>query len=393
MGMLTDEQKNGLREFLERQGLSFKPLQDEMVDHIGCDLEERMAAGFSFQEAWDQSIAEIPNSHFQRIQQEIMESINKRVSWTQVLSFFALGLILISAIFKALHLQFAGEVLLLSFGFMAAALLTGSLSGILLNKGKKGATRVLAVILGIILLLIGFSFNFLHMPGGDQFIILAVVLLIISLIVNSLYVYQHASGEGNLLTYLHEKYTPGIERFFLFLLSPLVIYKGIWILMGTGDFLGNFMLLIVIFGAGLQFIVLTWRVIEKDLAKRNVVILTATMVCCFCLVLPFLGPLLPLPARIILVTLFSPVAGWLAYTMEEEPRKGIYGFLAGIVTVAFLGWALIQLSVIPSSSSWIFFNIPVLLLLVAGVLISRKHGTMRAFMLVSVAGYLLEYIS
>ena len=393
MGMLTDEQKNGLREFLEHQGLSFKPLQDEMTDHIGCDLEERMSAGLSFQEAWDQSIKEIPNNHFQLIQQEIMETINKRVSWSRVISFFALGLILISALFKALHLQFGGVVLLLSFGCMAAALLTGSLSGIRLNKGKKGASRVLAVTVGVILIMIGFSFKLLHMPGGDQFIILAVVVLIISLIVNSLYVYKHASGEGNLLTYLHEKYTPGIERFFMLLLFPLVIYKGIWIVMGTGDFPGNFMLLIVIFGAGLQFIVMTWRVMEKDLAKRNVVILTATIVCCLCAMLPFLGPLLPLPARVILITLFSPVAGWLAYTTDENSRKGIDAFLVALVTAAFLGWALIHLSVIPSSSSWIFFNIPVLLLLVAGIVISKKHGTMRAFMLVSVAGYLFEYIS
>jgi hypothetical protein len=161
----------------------------------------------------------------------------------------------------------------------------------------------------------------------------------------------------------------------------------------SNDFLGDLFLLIVIFGAGLQFIVLNMRVMEKDLARRNVLILSAIVVCSFCLVLPFLGPLLPLSIRIILVALFSPVAGWLAYMMEDEPRKPAYLFLAGLVTVTFLGWALIQFSILPSSSSWIFFNIPILLLLVAGVFISRRHGPMRAFMLVSVAGYLFEYIS
>ena len=321
-----------------------------------------------------------------------METINKRITWSQVLSFFALGLILICAIFKALHLQFAGEVLLLSFGFMAASLLTGSLSGVLLNKGKKGSARVLGVVSGIIVLLTGFSFKILHYPGADQLLILAVGLLVLSMLANSIYVYLHASGEENLLTYLHEKYTPGIERFLLFLLFPLVVYKGIMIVRGTPDFLGNIMLLIVIFGAGLQLIVLSWRVMEKNLTKRNVLVLTAVILCCLCLVLPFLGPILPLPIRIVLVALFSPVAGWLAYTMEEEPRKGAYAFFPGLATAVFMGWALIQLSVIPSSSSGIFFNIPVLLLLVAGVIVSRKHGTMRTYMLVSVAGYLFEYM-
>ncbi len=391
--MLTDAQKNKLREFLDRQGLSFKPLQDEMVDHISCDLEDRMSQGFTFQEAWDQCITEIPNNHFQLMQKEIMESINKGVTWSQVLSFMALGLIFISAIFKMLHLNGADESLVLSLAFIAGSLLTGSLSGIFLNKGKKGAARVLAVIIGIILLLVGFGFKFLHMRGGDQIILLADGLLIISLIANSQYVYKYASGEGNLLTYLHEKYTPGIERFFLLLLFPLVIYKVISILIMTNDFVGNLFLLVVIFGAGLQFIILVWRVMEKNLAKRNVLILWATVVCSLCLVLPFLGPLLPLPFRIILVALFSPVAGWLAYAMEDEFRNPVYIFLAGLVTAVFLGWALIRFSIISASSSWIFFNIPVLILLVAGVLISRKQGTMRAFMLVSVAGYLFEYIS
>ena len=393
MGMLTEEQRNALSEFLERQGLSFKPLQDEMIDHISCDLEDRMSSGLSFQEAWDQSITEIPNNHFQLIQQEVMETINKRVAWSQVLSFLALALILISVIFKTLHLPFSGEVLLLSFGFMAGSLLTGSLSGIFLNRGKKGATRVLGVVLGIILMLIGFSFKFLHMPGGDQFIVLAVALLMISLVMNSLHVSKHATGTGNLLTFLHEKYTPGIERFLLLLLFPVVIYKVIWIFTGTGDFLGNILLLIVIFGAGLQFIVLTWGAMEQDLSKRKPFILAATIVCCSCLVLPFLGPLLPLPIRIVLITLFSPVAGWLAYTMEETPGKGIYPFLVGLVTAVFTGWGLIQLGVIPGFYSWMFFNMPVLLVLVAGILLSRKHGTMRAFMMVSVAGYLFEFIS
>ena len=392
MGKLTDEQKHTLRDFLAREGLTFKPLQDEMVDHMSCDVEDRMALGLSFDEAWAQSAGGIPQNHFVHIQNDIMETINKRLTWSQFLSLAALGLIFISTAFKALHLQFAGEVLLLSFGFMAGSLLTGSLSGIFLNKGKKGAARFLAVILGVIILLIAFSFKILHMPGGDGLILLSVGLLVTSLLVNSVYVYRYASGEGNLLTYLHEKYTPAIERFLLILLFPLVIYKVISIFAGTRDFLGNVMLLVLIFGAGLQFIVLNWRIMEAKISKRNALTLAATIACCLCLVLPFLGPLLPLPIRIVLVALFSPVAGWLAYTMDEESGKPVSFLLVALVSAVFVGWALIKMSVIPSSLSWILFNMPILLLLVVGVLITRKHGAMRTFMLVSVGGYLLEYI-
>lgn len=98
-----------------------------------------------------------------------------------------------------------------------------------------------------------------------------------------------------------------LVKLLLLLLFPLAVYKALLILRGgTTDFPGNIMLLIVIFGAGLQFIVLTWRVMEKNPAKRNVFILTTTIVCCLSLVLPFLGPLLPLPVRIILIAIFRP---------------------------------------------------------------------------------------
>lgn len=392
MGKLTDEQRKGLKEFLEMQGLSFKPLQDEMVDHMTCDLEERMREGFSFQQAWDQSINEIPNNHFQLIQKEVMETINKRFTWSQVFSFGALGLILIGTTFKELRLPLAGEILLLSFGFLAISLLTGSLSGMSLNKGKKGSATLLAVVAGIILMLIAFSFKLLHLPGADQLVLFAVTVLVISLLINSIFVYQHASGEGNLLTFLHEKYTPGIERFLLFLFFPLVVYKTVFILTGTGQFIGSIVLLVLIFAAGIQFIVLNWRVMEKHLSKRKMFTLIAVIVCSLCFLLPFLGPLLPLHVRVILITLFSPVAGWLAYTMDDESRKPISFILVGLVTLVFIGNALIQLSILPMSSAGIFFNIPILVLMVAGVFMCRKEGTMRTFMLVSAGGYLFEYL-
>jgi hypothetical protein len=248
------------------------------------------------------------------------------------------------------------------------------------------------VIAGILTLLISFSFRLLHMPGADELLLLAVGVLIISLLLNSVYVYQHASGEGNLLTYLHEKYTPGIERFLLFLFLPLLAYKTIFIFTGTGQFIGSIALLVLIFAAGIQFIALTWRVMEKDLSKRNMLTLTAIIVCFSCFILPLLGPLLPLQMRVILIALFTPVAGWLAYQMDDKTGKLIAAILVGLVTAVFFGWALIRLNLIPVSSSPIFFNIPILILLVAGMLVCRRQGTMRTFMLVSTGGYLFEYI-
>jgi hypothetical protein len=391
MGKLTDEQRDKLRQVLSEQGLTFRPLLEEMVDHISCDLEERMADNYSFNEAFHQCMGELPNNHFHILQRETMETINKRFTISQVLSYLAIGLLFASLTIKTIKFPLAGEFLLLSFGAIAASLLMGSLSGIFLNRKKKGAIRVLAVVAGLIILLTGYSFRILHMPGADELVILGVFTLIISLLVNTLYVYRHASGEGNLLTYLHEKYTPGIERFFLLLLFPLLIYKVVAILTRPEDFLGNVILLVVILGSGLQFIALNWRIMEKNLSMRNGLYLAAIIISFSCLILPFLAEQLGLEIRVVMVAMCPIVTGWLAYNLEDAPRRVTDLVMVILVPAVFFGWALIRLHVIPASMNPVFFNPPILIILVVGLLLCRKHGTMRTFMMFSLSGYLFEF--
>jgi hypothetical protein len=391
MGKLTEHERNELREYLIAQGLSFKPLRDEMFDHITSDLEERLSNGESFHEAWSHCIGEIPKDHFQLIQNDVMETINKGFTLTQWFSFSALTLLFVSTVFKVLHLQFAGEVLLLSFVLIITSLLTTTVKGIFLNKGKKGAVKLLAVIIGVILLLIAYGFKVLHLAGADFIILTAVMVLIISLIVNTVHVYRHASGEGNLLTFLHEKYTPGIERFLLFLLIPIVIVQTISIAVGQINPAVNMVLLVVMFGSGLQFIALTWRMMEKDLSKKNILTPTLVLISCLGLTLPFLGQILPLEIRIVVIILFTVVSATLAYSMDEEQKVSSL-ILACLVTGIFLGWGLIRLNILPSSSHSMFFNLPILATLTAGLFLCKKHGTMRAFLLISLGSYLFEYI-
>ena len=322
-----------------------------------------------------------------------METINNRFGWSQGFSFFALALLLASTIFKVLHLQFAGELLLLSFASIAAALLTTSLSGIFLNKGKKGAARVLGLTLGVIFMLFGFSFKILHLTGADQLILGAVTVLIIALLANSFHVYRHASGHGNLLTYLHEKYTPGIERFFLLLLIPLTVYKLLTLWFDSEAYVGNMVLLVIMLGGELQFIALCWRMMEKDLSKRNPLTLAAILICCLSLVLVFLGPLLTFEIRVVMIIVFNIVAGWLAYRMEEEPKRFLPLIMACLVPVLFSGWGLIRLNFIPSSYSWIFFNVPLILVLIGGIFLTRKHSIVRTYLIVSLSGYLFDYLA
>lgn len=390
--MINEEQRSIIKELLILQGLTFEPLQEEMIDHICCDVEVRITNGYSFDEALRSTMSDIQDDHFRTIQKHTMDTINKRFTLSQWLSYPALGFLLCSLIFKILHLQFTDALLLLSFVLIAASLLVGSVSGIYFNREKNGALRVLAVIIGVVILLIGYTFKILHLPGADPIVLLAVTVLIGSLLVNTLFVYLNASRGGNLLTFLHEKYTPGIERFLLCLLLPITLYKIIVILSGGLNFVGGLILLIVIFGAGFQFIALTWRSIERDVMHRTQYKLTGLIISFMCLVLVFLGNLIPFEIRVLMIALYTGVTAWLAFKLEQ-PETIPSLILACIVPVIFFGWAMVKLGIVPIEVNRFIFNLPVLLLLVVGLFLCRKNNTMRTYMIISLSSYVFEYSS
>ena len=196
---MTDAQRNGIRERLIQAGLTFRPLQEEMLDHICCDVEERMNAGLRFEDALNETLQDLPPDHFRTIQNDTMETINKRFVLSRALSYAGLATLFISLSFKVLHLQYSGELLIVSFALIAAALVSGSVSGIYFNRGKRGAVTMLAIVGGTIVVLIGYAFRILHLPGGVVIVNAGMVVLALSALFNTFHVYHHATGEDNLL--------------------------------------------------------------------------------------------------------------------------------------------------------------------------------------------------
>jgi hypothetical protein len=105
-----------------------------------------------------------------------------------------------------------------------------------------------------------------------------------------------------------------------------------------------------------------------------------------------LGPILSFEIRVMLIIAFSIVAAWLAFAIDERPHNILSLIATVLVPLVFLGWGLIKLNVLPTSAQGIFFNLPVMFILSLGLYTSKKHGTIRAFLLVSLSSYILEYI-
>jgi hypothetical protein len=390
MNRLTSEQRLHLRNFLTRQGLTFDPLLEEMLDHVSSDIEERMADGLSFNEAWNKMQNEIPDDHLHNIQIETMATINKRISVSRTLSILALALIFGGLIFKILHLQGASELLILSFAAMAGSFLSGTVSGIYFHKEKKGAARVLSIVAGTLLLMVGYIFRLMHWPGADPFVVLGVGVSFLSYLFNTLYIFRSSSPNTNLLSYLHEKHTPGIERFFLLLLVPVAILRLVTLPLPPNAFLGVVIFVTIIYGAGVQFFALTWRLLEKEADKRNITTCSALVLSFSCFSLVFLGELLGLEIRIILIMVFSIVTAWLTYKIDP-PKNFFLAAVLILVPTLFTANALLRLNFVSISDTSFIFNLVIVFILTAAIFVSKKHGPTRTFLILSLASYLLEY--
>jgi hypothetical protein len=232
----------------------------------------------------------------------------------------------------------------------------------------------------VILLEVSYTFKLLHLPGADQLIVLAVVTLLAALTVNTLYVYNNASGRGNLFTFLHEKYSPGIERFMLILL-PFVFFAST-----TG-----IVSVIIIFTAALQLTALTWTLMEKDLSKNNLTTLVLLILAFSCVMVPMLGRLVDFEVRLILITIFGFVGAFLCFRLE--PSRGVSSYLICVVPIMFFLIALMKLDLMQSFATNWPLNVLVMLAIAASIYVSGKCSISRTFMILSLSGYYLEIVT
>lgn len=385
---LSAIQRDDVRNFLISRGLAFKPLLDEMSDHVGCDIEEKMNSGMSYDEAWKATIKELPEDHFKIIQQETMETINRRFNLSRIFTYVALVAMIVTTIFKMLHLRGAEEALLLSVGALGISLITGSISGIYYNRDKKGSLRVVAIVLGIILMIVGYAFKILHLPGGNEIILVDVFILITAMLANTIYVYRNASGNGNLFTFLHEKYSPGIERFLMILTAIVVCFGEVKLFTdGRRDFV-SVLHVVAIYGAGFQLISLTWRSLEQDLSKKNITNLVLIIASFVCLCLPMLADIVNYQLRMVSVMIFSVVAAILAIRMD--PSRNASSYIAMMVAAAFVALGLARLGVAPILMPPVPVSFFTTVAMVIGIIVAGKNNITRMYLILSLAGYFLE---
>lgn len=94
MVQLTEQQIEHVRECLEKKGITYAPLADELLDHLCCLTEVEMESGSSFHEALQVAFAGFHNEELPKIQKQIIYSTTQKKRIMKVISLITLGIML-----------------------------------------------------------------------------------------------------------------------------------------------------------------------------------------------------------------------------------------------------------------------------------------------------------
>ncbi len=391
MEKLNNQQLSKIDEYLKEQGLTFDPLRVEMTDHLIADLENRIIAGRSFEEAWMAVTGVLPNGHFQNIQMETMESLEKNFNWTKIFSVASLGLLLMATLFKLMHFPGTAFLLFAFFGAMMFSLSTGGYYGIKLNREKTGRQILIALIVGMVLYLAAWSSQVLNIVNTSWLRVFVAGYLIILFSYMTLFYMNNEKSKSGLLAYLHREHSVGINRYLLILLFFGAVLKMSALLGHYTPAVANVILVLVIAAGGVQFFVA--NMISNDAAGVAnsawfKVLMIAAVVCFFTIMT---GSVLSAELRVMLAMVFILLAGVIVNVRKSDTTPKLYVIaLTVFIVLIMTHWTMVKTGVLAMSTQGMVFNLPVLLLLITGYFFVNKNLIVKIYYIMFLAIYLFE---
>ena len=181
MAELTEKEIRRLNREIEKQGLTYTELQQELLDHLCCDVEAEMEEGLEFIKALEKVRKGMGKDRIQQIQEETLLLINQKYrimkKFMYILGMIAPAMLITGTIFKIQHWPGAGVLLVLSL-FMLGAIYLPVFVMVKIRDTRKEGKKVnmpmyiFGLIAGIIFIA-GAMFKIQHWPGAGIMITLS----------------------------------------------------------------------------------------------------------------------------------------------------------------------------------------------------------------------------
>lgn len=182
---LSPEQVNIIRELVEKGGIKFELLKEDVIDHLCCVVESELDRKKSFEVAVQEAVAELAPDGLEEIQRETVFLLNSTKIIRMKKIMYGIGLL--SAIsfvlgwaFGIIHLPGARELSI--YGFLGFVFVFVPLLAI--DRFKSNIRWLLSdklkFILGTfsaLLIAAAMLFKIMHLPGADELFFGGAVLL------------------------------------------------------------------------------------------------------------------------------------------------------------------------------------------------------------------------
>lgn len=185
MSKLSDEQIEFIEQQVNNSQIESKELQEDLIDHFCCVIEEYMNKGKTFEEAYNTAYQIVCPNGFDEIYKEtlLLLTSNNIIAMKKsmyILGFIATVLLTTSILFKLMHWPGAGALIILG-AFMLIFVL---LPIIALYFYKKEFSQYISYKLkyifgfvGLGLFLAGIVGKIMHWPGWGITLVLAVAII------------------------------------------------------------------------------------------------------------------------------------------------------------------------------------------------------------------------
>lgn len=186
MAELSEREIKILFREIDRQGLTYTQLQNELLDHLCCDIEAKMDEGIEFLKAYEMVRSRLENNRIQEIQEETLLLINQKYrmmkKFMYILGTIAPSLLILGAFFKLQHWPGASILIVLG-AFLLGAIYLPVFAMVSMRDTRKKEKRVnktlyvTGVITGFIFIT-GILFKIMHWPGAAVALLTSVILVV-----------------------------------------------------------------------------------------------------------------------------------------------------------------------------------------------------------------------
>lgn len=183
---LSTEQINRVRNVIDQSAISNDLLKDDVLDHLCCVVEYKIADGKSFEDAVPEAIKELAPDGLDEIQRETVFLLNSTKIILMKKVMYSIGLISTMALslgwlFNIMH--WPGGVQLVNYGFFGFALLFVPMLAIdqfkvSINKALSEKLRIILGLLSAITTCVAVLFKIFHLQGGDLMLLGGAVIFI-----------------------------------------------------------------------------------------------------------------------------------------------------------------------------------------------------------------------